>query len=69
MRIEYVRGRDDHISPSGSLPPASAPVAIPVRRKDHLRLLTIALIVFTLFIFVVLKLDLVSMSEGVRGLF
>jgi len=27
MRIEYVRGRDDHISPSGSLPPALAPVA------------------------------------------
>jgi hypothetical protein len=44
-------------------------VAIPVRRKDHLRLLTIALIVFTLFIFVVLKLELVSESEGVRGLF
>jgi type VI secretion system protein ImpK len=69
MRIEYVRGRDDHISPSGSLPPMPAPVATPIRRKDHLRLLTIALIVFTLFCFVVLKLDLVSMSEGVRGLF
>jgi hypothetical protein len=69
MRIEYVRGRDDHISPSGSLPPMPAPVATPIRRKDHLRLLTIALIVFTLFIFVVLKLELVSESEGVRGLF
>jgi type VI secretion system protein ImpK len=69
MRIEYVRGRDDQISPSGNLPPAPAPVVTPMRRKDHLRMLTIALIVFTLFCFVVLKLDLVSMSEGVRGLF
>jgi hypothetical protein len=43
-------------------------VAMPEHRKDHLRLLTIALLVFVLFCFVVLKLDLTSMSEGVRGL-
>jgi len=69
MRIEYVRGRDDHISPSGSLPPMLAPVVPPKHRKDHLPLFTIALIIFTLFCFIVLKLDLISMTEGVRGLF
>ena len=67
MRIEYVRGRDDQLAPSGSLPPVLAPVLTPKRRKDHLRLLTIALLVFALFCFVVLKLDLISGSEDVRS--
>jgi type VI secretion system protein ImpK len=67
MRIEYIRGRDDHISPSGSLPPALAPVAAPKHQKNQLRLLTIALILFTVFCFVVLKLDLISMSEDLRS--
>jgi type VI secretion system protein ImpK len=67
MRIEYIRGRDDHISPPVSLPPASAPVAVPKVRKNQLRLVVIALLVFALFLFVVLKLDLTSMSEDLRS--
>jgi type VI secretion system protein ImpK len=66
MRIEYIRGRDDHLSPSGGLPPVPAPVAAPNVRKRDLRLLVIALIIFTLFLFGVLSLDLKSMSEDLR---
>jgi type VI secretion system protein ImpK len=67
MRIEYIRGRDDHISPAISLEPPTAPAAAPKVRKIQLRLLAIGLIVFTLFFFVVLKLDLISMSEDIRS--
>lgn len=67
MRIEYIRGRDDRLSPSATLPPAPAPVPPPKLRKNQLRLLTVAMIVFALFCFVVLKLDLISMSEDVRS--
>jgi type VI secretion system protein ImpK len=67
MRIEYIRGRDDRLSPSATLPPAPAPVVAPKHRKNQLPLLTAALIVFALFCFVVLKLDLISMSEDVRS--
>jgi type VI secretion system protein ImpK len=67
MRIEYIRGRDDRLSPSATLPPAPAPAAAPQHRKNQLRLLAVAMIVFALFCFVVLKLDLISMSEDVRS--
>jgi type VI secretion system protein ImpK len=67
MRIEYIRGRDDHLSPSGSSPPAPTPVAVPKVRKNQLHLIAIALIVFTVFFFVVAKLDLISMSEDLRS--
>jgi len=67
MRIEYIRGRDDRLSPCAGLPPAQPPAPLP--RKNHLnrfRLLTIALLVFTLFCFVLFKLELISMSEDLR---
>ncbi len=67
MRIEYIRGRDDRLSPSATLPPATAPVAAPKQQKNQVRLLAVALILFAVFCFVVLKLDLVSMSEDVRS--
>jgi type VI secretion system protein ImpK len=67
MRIEYIRGRDDRLSPSATLPPPPAPVAAPNNRKNQLRLLAVALIVLAVFCFVVLKLDLISMSEDVRS--
>jgi type VI secretion system protein ImpK len=67
MRIEYIRGRDDRLSPSATLPPAPVPVATPMHQKNQLRLLTVALIVFALFCFVVIRLDLISMSEDVRS--
>jgi type VI secretion system protein ImpK len=63
MRIEYIRGRDEHISPAGNLPPAVPTVAAPKgSRWNHLRLVAIGLVVFTLLIFLILKLDLNSMS-------
>jgi type VI secretion system protein ImpK len=67
MRIEYIRGRDDRLSPSATLLPAPAPVAAPNHPQNQLRLLTVALIVVALFCFVVLKLELISMSEDVRS--
>ena len=67
MRIEYIRGRDDRLSPSAALSPATAPVTAPRPRKNQLRLMAIALLVFAVFCFVVLKLELISMSEDVRS--
>ena len=68
MRIEYIRGRDEHISPSGSLPPAVAPAAAPKGAgRNHLRLVAMGLVVFTLFCFLVLWLDLKSMSEELHS--
>lgn len=68
MRIEYIRGRDDHISPSGSLPPVPVPLAPPKGHQDRLRLVTMVLVVFALFLcFWILKLNLISMSDEVRS--
>jgi type VI secretion system protein ImpK len=68
MRIEYIRGRDDRISPSCSLPPAPVPLAPPKGRQDRLRLVTMVLAVFALFLcFWILKLNLISMSDEVRS--
>src|SRR5262249_31951924 len=43
MRIEYIRGREDQISPSGSLPSAAAPAPPSKSRQDRLGLVTVAL--------------------------
>jgi len=51
---------ESHCEPN--LPPAAAPAAPPKRRYDRLRLVTLALVVFTLFGFLVLRWDLVSTS-------
>jgi type VI secretion system protein ImpK len=66
MRIEYIRGRDDRFSPSADLPPAQPPAPLPRNHQNRFRLLTIALLVFTLFCFVLFKLELISMSEDLR---
>ncbi len=68
MRIEYIRGRDDHISPSGSLPPSVAPAAAPKDpARDHLGLVVMGLVAFTLFCcFLILKLNLNSLSDDLR---
>lgn len=67
MRIEYIRGRADQLSPSASLPPA--PVAAPVpkqRIEGHLRLITIGVVVFTIILFWILRLNLISAGEELR---
>jgi len=67
MRIEYIRGREDQISPAGGLPPASAPPASARGRTDHLRLVTLGVVIFTLLCFWILRLNLISISEELRS--
>jgi type VI secretion system protein ImpK len=67
MRIDDVRGRNGRLSPSADLPPALTPVAPPKHRYDRLRLVTLALVVFTLFCFLVLRWDLVATSAELRN--
>jgi hypothetical protein len=69
MRIEYIRGRDDHISPSGSLPPGVVPAAAPKDPgRNRLRLLAIGLAVFALLCcFLIPKLNLNSLSDELRS--
>ena len=69
MRVEHIRGRADQISPSASLPPASAPLAAVRRRNSRLPLVTLCLIVFTLVLFLILRYDLISKGEELRKLF
>jgi type VI secretion system protein ImpK len=68
MRVEYIRGRADQISPSASLPPATAAPPAPVRRPArHLHLVTLALVIFTMVLFWILRSDLISYTEELRG--
>jgi type VI secretion system protein ImpK len=64
MRIEYIRGPADQISPPTNSP-AAPPVAqrVTKRAKTDIRLVTIGLIVFTLLLFWILRWDLISMGE------
>jgi type VI secretion system protein ImpK len=67
MRVEYIRGRADQISPSAGLPPAPAPVAAIKRRNARLPLATLGLMVFTLLLFWILRSDLISKGEELRS--
>ncbi|HTR66080.1 MAG TPA: DotU family type IV/VI secretion system protein [Terriglobales bacterium] len=66
MRIDHIRRRGDQLSPSG-LPPASAAPAPRAERRDRLRLVTLAVVIFTLLCFALLRLNLVFRSEEVSG--
>jgi type VI secretion system protein ImpK len=67
MRIEYIRGRADQISPAGVLPPATIPMAPAKRPATRLPLVTIGLVAFTLILFWILRADLVSACEELRS--
>jgi type VI secretion system protein ImpK len=67
MRVEYIRGRADQISPSANLPPAPAPVAVIKRRNSRLPLAALGLMVFTLLLFWILRSDLISKGEELRS--
>jgi type VI secretion system protein ImpK len=67
MRIEYIRGRADQISPFGNLPPASAPPTPAKRPSGYLRWVTLGLIIFTLLLFWILRSDLISTVEELRS--
>lgn len=67
MRIDDIRGRNNRLSSSGDLPPAPVALTPPKRRYDHLRLVTLALVVFTILCFLVLRWDLVSTGAELRN--
>lgn len=67
MRIEYIRGRSDQISPSGGIPQAAPPLAPPVRDQHRLRLVTLGLIGFTVLLFLAFRLNLLSIGEELRS--
>jgi len=67
MRIDYIRGPENQISPSGGLPLAVAAAAQPKDRPDRLRLVTLGLVIFTFLLFWILKLNLNSVSEDLRS--
>ncbi len=67
MRIEYIRGKEAPISPSGL---ASSQAVSPVATrapKDYMRLATACAIIFTFLLFWILTLNLSSLSEEIRG--
>ncbi|HEY7389721.1 MAG TPA: DotU family type IV/VI secretion system protein [Bryobacteraceae bacterium] len=63
MRIEYIRGRSDQISPSANSPRAAAPPAPAKGPASQFHLITLGLIAFTLILFWILRTDLVSRGE------
>jgi type VI secretion system protein ImpK len=67
MRVEYIRGRADQISPSGSLPPASTIAAPAKRPAGYLRFVTLGLVIFTIFLFWILRSDLISIADELRS--
>jgi type VI secretion system protein ImpK len=67
MRVEYIRGRADQISPFANLPPAPAPAAVIKRRNSRLPLATLGLMVFTLLLFWILRSDLIAKGEELRS--
>jgi len=69
MRIEYIRGRQEYLSPSAILPQMPAPVTAPRPQREHLRVLAVAIIALTMLTFLVLKLNLISRSNEIRNLF
>jgi type VI secretion system protein ImpK len=63
-RIDSIRGRSRNISPAGLLPPESMTAKAPERRRaDRLPLYALAALGITLVWFLVLKLDLVRITD------
>ncbi len=68
MRIEYIRGRADQISPSAHLPAAPAVTAAPARRADRrLPLVALGMVIFTVLLFLIFRSNLISISEDLRS--
>jgi type VI secretion system protein ImpK len=67
MRIEYIRGRADQLSPYASLPAASPPPETAKRPAGYLRWVALGLVIFTLFWYWALRSNLVSMGEDLRS--
>jgi len=67
MRIEYIRGRTDQLSPFGNLPPTSAPSVPAKRAASQLRWIALGSIIFTVLLFWILRSDLISIVEELRS--
>lgn len=67
MRIDYIRGKEVPLSPSG--PAASRAPAPNATRgaKDYMMLVTAGALIFTFLLFWILTLNLSSISEEIRG--
>jgi len=68
MRVEYIRGRRDRLSPA-ALPYAPQTVAPtkPAKRIDtRLHFVTLGLVLFTLLLFWIFRSDLISRAEELR---
>jgi type VI secretion system protein ImpK len=68
-RIVDIRGRPQQLSPSASLAPHVTPAKPPAPppRPNRFRLLTLGAVIFTLILFLALKLNLVWTSERLLG--
>ena len=69
-RIDDIRGGRINISPNGSLPPAEIPAAPRIDQSaKRLRLVTVAMVIFTILCFLALSWQLSLSSEQVRRFF
>jgi type VI secretion system protein ImpK len=67
-RIDDIRGHSVQISPAASMPPAQTPViSKPVQRGNRFRMVAVASVIFTILCFLVLKLNLIWISEQLRS--
>jgi type VI secretion system protein ImpK len=70
MRIDYIRGKEAQLSPANPSPVMAAPSSPSKGHSDYLRLVTLCMVIFTILLFWILKLNLNSISEDLRsGLF
>jgi len=68
MRINDIRGQRQHISPTGILPSDPIPPAPDQgQRTNRFRLLAMVAVITTILGFLALKLDLIWISEQLRG--
>jgi type VI secretion system protein ImpK len=67
-RIDDIRGGSHEISPAGGLPIEGAPEApVVIQSRSRFVVVTSVVVVFTILWFLVLKLDLVSVSNQLRA--
>lgn len=66
MRIDYIRGKEVPLSPSGPVQ-NHAVSTNQARMRNYLSLVTVCVMIFTFLLFLSLKLNLNSLSDEIRG--